>query len=166
MTSRQRQGWMMVAVLFVVMAIVVGCLDSMGVLFTPLLKHFGWSRTRLSAVMSSVALALGLFTPAAGWLVDRIGPRIVIAAGTTISGIGLLIASQSNSLPAVAAGFVMFGVGCAGGSLVCASYVISDWFGENRGIAMGVMMMGTSTGAALAAPLVSHVVAFAGWRWG
>jgi MFS family permease len=166
MTPRQRQGWLMVAVLFVVMAIVVGCLDSMGVLFTPLLKHFGWTRTRLSAVMSTVALALGLFTPVAGWFVDRIGPRIVIAAGTTISAIGLIVASQSNSLPLFTAGFVMFGIGCAGASLVSASYVIADWFGENRGVAMGVMMMGTSTGAALAAPLVSHVVALAGWRWG
>jgi MFS transporter, OFA family, oxalate/formate antiporter len=166
MTQRQRQGWIMVAVLFVVMAIVVGCLDSMGVLFAPLLKHFGWSRARLSAVMSTVALALGLCTPVAGWLVDRIGPRFVIAAGTAIAGAGLLAASQANSLVAFACGFVLFGVGCGGASLVCASYVIADWFGENRGIAMGVMMMGTSTGAALAAPLVSHVVAFAGWRWG
>lgn len=60
MTPRQRQGWLMVAVLFVIMAIVVGCIDSMGVLFTPLLKHFGWSRTRLSAVMSAVTVAIGL----------------------------------------------------------------------------------------------------------
>ena len=45
MTPRERQGWMMVPVLFVILAIIVGCIDSMGVLFTPLIKHFGWSRT-------------------------------------------------------------------------------------------------------------------------
>jgi MFS transporter, OFA family, oxalate/formate antiporter len=49
--------------------------------------------------------------------------------------------------------------------LVSASYVIANWFGENRGIAMGVTMMGTSLGAALSAPLVNYVVAHAGWRW-
>ncbi|HKD67311.1 MAG TPA: MFS transporter [Candidatus Binataceae bacterium] len=166
MTSQQRQGWMMVAVLFVVMAIFVGCLDSMAVLFTPLLKHFGWSRARLSAVMSVISIALGLSTPVAGWFVDRIGARAVIAAGLAISGAGLLIASQSNSAFALGAGCALFGVGGGGASLVSASYVIANWFGENRGIAMGVMMMGTSTGAALAAPLVSHVVTRAGWRWG
>jgi MFS family permease len=166
MTSRQRQGWLMVAVLFVIMAIVVGCLDSMAVLFAPLLKHFGWSRARLSAVMSVVAVAIGLCTPVAGWFVDRIGARVVIAAGVAIAGAGLLIASQANSPFALAAAIALFGVGGGGASLVAASYVIANWFGDNRGIAMGVMMMGTSTGAALAAPLVNHVAAGAGWRWG
>ena len=166
MTSRQRQGWLMVAVLFVIMAIVVGCLDSMAVLFAPLLKHFGWSRARLSAVMSVVTLAIGLFTPVAGWFVDRIGARAVIAAGVAVAGAGLLIASRANSPFALAAAIALFGVGGGGASLVSASYVIANWFGDNRGIAMGVMMMGTSTGAALAAPLISHVTARAGWRWG
>ncbi len=156
----------MVAVLFVVMAVVVGCLDSMGVLFTPLLRHFGWSRTRLSAVMSVVTVALGLCIPVAGWFVDRIGARVVIAAGAAVAGAGLLVASQANSLLTLAAGCALFGVGGGGASLVSASYIIANWFGESRGIAMGVMMMGTSTGAALTAPLVSHIVARAGWRWG
>ncbi len=155
----------MVAVLFVIMAIVVGCLDSMGVLFTPLLKHFGSSRTRLSAVMSAITVALGLCIPVAGWFVDRVGARVVIAAGTAIGGVGLLIASQADSLFALAAGCALFGVGGAGASLVSASYVIANWFGERRGIAMGVMMMGTSTGAALSAPLVTRVVELGGWRW-
>ncbi len=48
----------------------------------------------------------------------------------------------------LAAGCALFGIGAGGASLVSASYVINHWFGERRGIAMGVMMMGTSTGAA------------------
>jgi MFS family permease len=165
MTPAQRQGWMIVAVLFVILAIIVGCIDSMGVLFTPLLKHFGWSRARLSAVMSAVPLAIGLSTTIAGWLIDRIGARIVIAVSLAIAGLGLLIGSQADSLFALASGCILFGLGGGGASLVSASYVIANWFGENRGIAMGVTMMGTSLGAALSAPLVNYVVAHAGWRW-
>src|SRR5271166_132717 len=165
MTPRERQGWLMVPVLFVILAIIVGCIDSMGVLFTPLIKHFGWSRTRMSAVMSAVTLAIGLSTPIAGWLIDRIGVRVVIAAGAAIAGAGLLIGSQADSLFALAAACALFGLGGGGASLVSASYVIANWFGQRRGIAMGVTMMGTSLGAALSAPLVSYVVARAGWRW-
>jgi MFS family permease len=165
MTPRERQGWLMVPVLFVILAIIVGCIDSMGVLFTPLIKHFGWSRTRMSAVMSAVTLAIGLSTPIAGWLIDRVGVRVVIAAGAAIAGAGLLIGSQADSLFALAAACALFGLGGGGASLVSASYVIANWFGQRRGIAMGVTMMGTSLGAALSAPLVSYVVARAGWRW-
>lgn len=166
MIARRRQGWLMVLVLFVIMAIIVGCIDSTGVLFTPLLKHFGWSRARMSTVISAMSLAIGLSTPVAGWFVDRIGARVVIAIGTAIAGAGMLIGSQANSFFALTAAYALFGAGCGGASLVSASYVVANWFGGKRGIAMGVMMMGTSIGAALAAPLVSHVVGIAGWRWG
>jgi MFS family permease len=165
MTPRERQAWLMVAVLFVILAIIVGCIDSMGVLFTPLIKHFGWSRTRMSSVMSAVTLAIGLSTPVAGWLIDRIGARMVIATGAAIAGAGMLIGSQADSLFALAAACALFGAGGGAASLVSASYVIANRFGANRGIAMGVTMMGTSMGAALSAPLVSYVVGLAGWRW-
>jgi MFS family permease len=165
MTPRERRGWMMVPILFVILAIIVGCIDSMGVLFTPLIKHFGWSRTRISAVMSAVTLAIGVSTPLAGWLIDRVGVRMVIAAGAAIAGAGLLMGSQADSMFSLAASCALFGLGGGGASLVSASYVIANWFGERRGIAMGVTMMGTSVGAALSAPLVSYVVALAGWRW-
>jgi MFS family permease len=164
--TSQRRGWVMVLLLFAIMAIMVGCIDSTGVLFTPLLKHFGWSRARMSTVISAMSLATGLSTPVAGWFVDRIGARAVIAAGAAIAGVGLLLGSQANSFFALSAAYGLFGVGCGGASLVSASYVVANWFGDKRGIAMGVMMMGTSIGAALSAPLVSHVVAIAGWRWG
>ena len=156
----------MVLLLFVIMAIMVGCIDSTGVLFTPLLKHFGWSRTRMSTVISAMSLAIGLSTPVAGWFVDRIGARVVIAVGAAIAGAGMLLASQANSFLTLSAAYALFGAGCGGASLVSASYVVANWFGGKRGTAMGVMMMGTSIGAALSAPLVSHVVAVAGWRWG
>jgi MFS family permease len=115
--------------------------------------------------MAMVPLAIGLATPVAGWLIDRIGVRVVIAVGVAVAGVGMLLGSQANSFFTLAAACTLFGAGGGGASLVSASYVIANWFGENRGIAMGVTMMGTSLGAALSAPLVSHVVAIAGWRW-
>ncbi len=166
LAARQPRGWLMVLLLFVIMAIIVGCIDSTGVLFTPLLKHFGWSRTRMSTVISAMSLATGLATPIAGWFVDRIGARVVIAAGVAIAGAGLLLGSQAHSFFALTAAYALFGAGCGGASLVSASYVVANWFGGKRGRAMGIMMMGTSIGAALSAPLVSHIVADAGWRWG
>src|SRR5689334_5712835 len=108
MTPRERQGWMMVPVLFVILAIIVGCIDSMGVLFTPLIRHFGWSRTRMSAVMSAVTLAIGVSTPLAGWLIDRVGVRMVIAAGCAIAGAGLLMGSQADSMFSLAASCALF----------------------------------------------------------
>jgi hypothetical protein len=48
MTQRERQGWIIVASLFVVLMFVFGSGYNTGGLFFPhLLKHFGWPRAQL-----------------------------------------------------------------------------------------------------------------------
>ena len=166
MTSRERRGWFMVLVLFVTLAVTIGAQDCFGVLFTPLLKHFGWSHTRLSTAMSVSGLVGGACAALAGWLIDRVGARLVMAGGAAAAGIGLLIGSQANSFALLVLGCALFGAGAGGASSLVASLVIGYWFGENRGFAMGVTVMGTSFGAGLMAPLINHIVQRVGWRWG
>jgi len=51
MTQRERQGWIIVASLFVVLMFVFGSGYNTGGLFFPfLLKHFGWPRAQLSTL--------------------------------------------------------------------------------------------------------------------
>ncbi len=51
MTQRERQGWFIVASLFVTLFLVFGSgYDTGGLFFPQLLKHFGWSRAYLSTL--------------------------------------------------------------------------------------------------------------------
>ena len=69
MSKRERQGWLIVASLFVTLCLVFGSgYNTSGVFFTPLLKQFGWTRAKLSLLQSAMGLTMGAAMPLAGWL--------------------------------------------------------------------------------------------------
>src|ERR1700674_1265186 len=109
MTQRERQGWIIVASLFVTLVFVFGSGYNTGGLFFPhLLKHFGWKRAQLSTLQGAalplsaglsapLSLSAGLGAPLIVWLLDRVGARVVMVAGVVMTGVSFLIASRVDS---------------------------------------------------------------------
>jgi hypothetical protein len=59
MSGQERQGWIIVAGLFVTLLLIFGSgVHTSGVFITPLLKYFGWSRTKVSGLPSVFALSV------------------------------------------------------------------------------------------------------------
>lgn len=85
-----------------------------GVLLDPIIADTGWSETAVAAVFSSSAVISGFGSLAGGWLLDRIGSRLVFAMAALIGGGAFWIASGAES-PAV------FAIGAAIGGGVLAS---------------------------------------------
>ncbi len=65
-----------------------------GVFFAALLDEFGWSRASLSGVFSLYAFTYAAFALVSGRLTDRWGPRVVIAIGGVLLGLGLIAMSR------------------------------------------------------------------------
>lgn len=167
MTQQERQGWRIVASLFVTLFMVWGGgINTGAVFFPPLLKHFGWSRAYLSTLGSAGAIAAGVAGPFVGWLIDRFEARRVIVAGAATTALAFLGASQANSyLPLLVANIVI-AIGVTAATVIPCSLVVSNWFGARRGLAMGVTFAGTSIGG-MGMTLVSNwVIARGGWRAG
>ena len=88
MTKRERQGWIIVASLFVTLLLVFGSgYNTAGVFVTPLIKDFGWKRAKVSFLQSLLAVSAGIFGPLAGWLLDRVEARIVMLGGRRSGGL-------------------------------------------------------------------------------
>jgi MFS family permease len=69
---QQRRDWWLVAVLFVSLFLVAGSgYGTLGVFFVPLVKHFGWTHTRVSLLSSLLFGTMGWIGPVVGWLLDR-----------------------------------------------------------------------------------------------
>src|ERR687885_2253026 len=60
-------------------------------------REFGVGRTAAGAVVSFFALARLVFGPGAGWLVNRLGERIVLASGIGIVAVSSLLTGLSQS---------------------------------------------------------------------
>src|SRR5260370_8475066 len=99
MRERERQGWIIVASLFVTLVFVFGSGYNTGGLFFPhLLKHFGWKRAQLSTLQgAALPLSAGLSAPLIGWLLYRVEARVVMAAGALMTRASFLLAHRRAS---------------------------------------------------------------------
>jgi MFS family permease len=157
--------WTVVAAVWITLAIAFGLYFSFPVFFVALLEEFGWSRGATAGAFSLSSVVQGLLSPVAGLLVDRLGPRRVILAGTFLLGGGCLLSSRIASLPSL---YLMTGVVAAAG--VCAvgwvpsGALIARWFPDRQGSAMGLAFSGMGMGVLVIGPLAQWLIAARGWR--
>ena len=152
-------GWYIVAVCFVVNFIVFGiAINTFTVYVKPIQAEMGWSRGEISLAIMIGALSMGAVAAFIGRLIDRVGARVVMAAGATVVGVVSMLLAQAQSLAYFYALFVVSGAGQAAATLIPISLVISNWFEAKRGKALGIAMTGTGLGAMVMVPVTSWVV--------
>jgi MFS family permease len=158
---------MIVVSLFLVMVIINGSgYGAQGVFFTPLLHQFGWTRAKLSLLQSTMGLTMGAAMPLAGWLLDRVEAKAVMIAGALLAGAAFAAASQAHSFAPMLAAYIAFGFGMGASTTLPAAFVVSNWFEEQRGLALGVAMAGASFGGTVMTLIAGFALAWGGWRAG
>ncbi len=160
-------GWWMVLVCCIAMAagpiLITG---TFSIFVKPLAETFGWSRGDISLGFSLVALIISFYAPILGILIDRIGPRTVIISGAVVFGAGFCsFWFLSNSIWQFYGSYLLTAFGGASLTSLPFATIISRWFTQQRGIALGLMGTGVFLGGMYAPPLVTHVILTAGWRW-
>lgn len=136
----------------------------MSPLLKPITDELGWTRSQYAAAMNFRLLLLMLVAPFAGQLVDRLGARIVLAAGALAMGIGTLALSGVTTLSQLYGINLLIGPGQACIGSVAGSALVLRLFRRRRGLAIGVLNGGdnliTSGVHVSAAALLVSV----GWR--
>ena len=156
-------GWIVLAIVFGVMATLIGVRNSLGFFFKDMAGEFGWSRAQIAAAYSVGMIAQGAASPLAGWLSDRWGPRRTISAGVLIGGSALLLASSVQRLWQLYLMYALLSVGFAAATFVPQVHILSNWFAKKRGLAMGISTssQGFATFLNLATPAL---IGLLGWR--
>ena len=158
------RGWYVVAGAFLILTFGFGSVYSFGTFFAPLQDAFGASRASVSAAFSLAVLTLFIIGPVTGTLADRLGPRALVAGGTALVGIGLIVASFAQALWQVQAAFaVCIGVG-VGMSYVPAAGAVQKWFDRRRGLASGIAIAGIGVGTLAVPPVAAALIEAMEWR--
>src|SRR5215813_356090 len=158
-------GWVIVAVVFVTMAVGVNARTAFSLLFPPILDEFGWERGTTAGAFSFGFFVSAWFSPFVGRLMDRRGPRVVIEMGVGLITTGLLLAPlmrQPWHLYATLGVLVGGGANCLG--YTGQSLFLPNWFVRRRGLAMSVAFSGVGAGAILVLPWLQALIGRAGWR--
>jgi MFS transporter, OFA family, oxalate/formate antiporter len=103
-----------------------------------------------------------VFSPAQGWLVDRFGPKALVAVGAALTGLGWVLSAHVDNIWML---FRTYGLFCGVGTGIVYVGVIglmARWFPDRRGFAIGIVAAGYGMGAMLTTFPISSMLASSG----
>jgi OFA family oxalate/formate antiporter-like MFS transporter len=134
-------------------------------LFTrPLTTQLGVSLTQLQVTFSIFIVLQTFLSPLQGYLIEKFGPKLLLAAGGIMTGLSWVLASSADSLMSV---YLTYGLlGGIGTGIIYVGIVglMVAWFPDKRGMAAGVVAAGYGMGAVLSTFPVTISIAKLGYR--
>ena len=157
-------GWWIVTVGFICLLLAGGLVFyAFGAFFSPLMNEFGWTRARLSGVMTMFSL-VGVFAPFVGMLIDKYGARMVMAIGALVTGIAFALLSLTNSIWYFYIVYFVIAIGHLGILNLPILTAVANWFVKRRGLAIGITVTGFGLGGTLMVPLATYLISIFGWK--
>ena len=145
--------------------VVLGSFYAWSVFVLPLEEEFGWAREQTSTTFS-----IGIFTMAvtfvlAGRLHATVGFRTLAAIGGILFSAGFFLASYTTSLTWL---YVTYGLIAGAGNGIGYSIaipVVSKWFPDRRGLAIGIAVGGYGAGSGVFGPIADELlIPGSGWE--
>ncbi|GAN06861.1 MFS transporter protein [Mucor ambiguus] len=118
----------------------------------------------LMGVGSTLSVCMSVFTPISP-LLARLGTRLTMVIGSVLLSLGLILAGFSTEVwHLYLSQGVLFGIGSSLVYMSIAA-VIPQWFTTRRGLAMGIAAAGGGFGGLALSPMVTSLVAKYGLSW-
>lgn len=135
------------------------------VLLVPLTEALQADRFLVSLALSLQTLFGALVSPWVGKMVAERSVRGLMWAGAGLMGIGFFMLSQTTALWQLFVSFgLMVGAGVTlTGALPCNA-LLTNWFFDRRGTALGISQFGITISGTVLVPLASHLVLNFGWQ--
>lgn len=160
-----RPPWSVVWALSVTQIVSWGSLYyAIAVLIAPIEQELGWSRDTIVGAYSLSLIFAGLGALPVGMLIDRFGGRLVMASGSVVASILLLLLAQTGSVPHFY--FLWIGLGLTMATLLYepAFAVITASFGANARRGITVLTLAGGFASTVFWPLTQALVSGLGWR--
>jgi MFS transporter, OFA family, oxalate/formate antiporter len=130
---------------------------------TPLTQSLHATLAAVQSAFTFFVLAQTWLAPINAYLVDRFGPRIVVAFAGALVGAGWIGAGLANSLPTLYAAYGIGGIG-AGAVYSATIGIAMKWFPDRRGLCVGAVAGSYGFGTALTVLPISHMIETSGYR--
>ena len=155
--------WAQLIMGIVCMAMIANLQYGWTLFVTPMEAKNHWGLTAIQLSFSIFVVVETWLVPVEGWLVDKFGPRPVIASGAVLAALGWVINSYAGSLAELYTGAVIsgLGAGCVYGT--CVGNALK-WFPDKRGLAAGLTAAGFGAGAAVTVIPIANMIQSSGYE--
>ena len=128
----------------------------------PIKQAHGWPVADIQVAFSLFVALETWLTPIEGWLADRLGPKLVIAAGGILVAAGWILNAYADELWILYLAACVTGTGAGAVYATCVGNAVK-WFPDRRGLAVGLTAAGFGAGAALTVIPIREVIAAHGY---
>jgi OFA family oxalate/formate antiporter-like MFS transporter len=158
-----RTRWLQLVVGVLCMALIANLQYGWTLFVRPMHDTMGWPEHDIQTAFTIFVLLETWLGPLLGMLVDRFGPRPVVAMGAILIFFAWTMNAHAHSLPVLYMAAVLSGVG--GGAVygTCVGNALK-WFPEKRGFASGLTATGFGVGAALTVIPIANAIKAHGYQ--
>ena len=155
--------WVQLAVGIVGMVAIANLQYGWTLFVNPIDSKFHWGKAAIQIAFTVFVLAETWLVPFEGYLVDRFGPRVLVAIGGLLVGIAWWINAGASSLFALYAGGFIGGVGAG---IVYGTSIGNalKWFPDHRGLAAGLTAAAFGAGSALTVVPIANMIRDRGYE--
>ena len=158
-------GWSMLGVAGIgIFASGPGQSHTFSVFIVPISQDLGLTGTAIASAYGLATLVAALALPYMGRLVDRHGPRRMLAVVVPLLAVACLVFGAASGLLWLAAGFALLRFLGQGSMMLNCANLVAQWFQAKRGFALGLMALGFSASMAVHPPLAQWLIETVGWR--
>ena len=155
--------WVQLAVGIVGMVAIANLQYGWTLFVNPIDAKFHWGKASIQVAFTLFVLAETWLVPFEGYLVDRFGPRWLVAIGGVLVGAAWWINAEASSLFALYTGGLIGGIGAG---IVYGTSVGNalKWFPEHRGLAAGLTAAAFGAGSALTIVPIANLINSRGYE--
>ena len=161
--SPLRNPWVQLIAGVVCMAMIANLQYGWTVFVDPMAKAHDWDRAAIQVAFSLFVLVETWLVPVEAALVDKYGPRVMVAIGGVLAGLSWVINAHADTLPVLYFSSAIAGIGAGVVYGTCIGNALK-WFGARRGLAAGLTSAGFGMGAAITIIPLTMMIASSGYQ--
>ncbi|MCJ2070454.1 oxalate/formate MFS antiporter [Methylobacterium sp. J-030] len=164
MDTPDRSRWVQLALGLIVMMAISSPQYVWTLFVKPFQEATNASLAAVQVTFTAVIVLQTFFSPVQGYLIDRFSPKLMIALGAGLSGLGWVAASAVDTLLGL---YATYGLLCGLGTGIVYVGIVGlmvRWFPDRRGFAAGLVAAGYGMGAMITTFPITDMIAASGFR--